>query len=710
MNLFFRLIKRNPLILFFSIGVVISALALARFYQNIEIELTDLRFERTRLDLVVVAVALHLLGHWFRAKNFQTLLSPIKSASEASLFKALSIGYLFNALLPLRFGELIRANIVGKKLHVSRIVILFIIAIERLMDVLILLLIFTVAGAFINFSGINPFLWQVFGWMLQVSLVAVFLIYILFTQNKMFLRIMGTLSNLFNDTLKKKIQFTIWTLIYGINITFRKLPLIRYVSSVLLMWTAYISAVMTIIAPFYSNSERLNQLMASLSTYFCVSIPSGPAFLGTYHYYFSNIIREGTERNNLLPLSVITWGLVILPISIIGGVFLLILNRTEREEVVDFSDLSNVGDNMETISSNKLFRYNDISKELGHFLEEYFSGGELSRILSSDEIEGNLRVIKVISGGSNATTSLIWNQKKKVIRKSILSPYAEKLRNQYLWLNKRKKSRHFPQIMGSHKDEKSFSYDMEYYSGYVPYFDFIHQRSIRESEVLLTNIIRYMQKNIYSEKKLVNSPALLKNYIKDKVFNKVQDTINLYHSLESLVRPNKLIVNGNTYSNFDVIVNKIMARSDLIDKLASFEETTIHGDLTVENILACGQDFILLDPNDENLISDEVVDYAKLYQSLHSGYEFLCKLKFGIAKENSIAFEENISSKYSKLFIRLNEILRDSVTPKKISVIKFHEAVHYFRMLTYKARLSPETVPIFYATGIKLLNEFYEEN
>ena len=42
----------------------------------------------------------------------------------------------------------------------------------------------------------------------------------------------------------------------------------------------------------------------------------------------------------------------------------------------------------------------------------------------------------------------------------------------------------------------------------------------------------------------------------------------------------------------------------------------------------------------------KIVDYGKLYQSVHSGYEFLCQIKTITVKRNIITFDENISYKY----------------------------------------------------------------
>lgn len=708
-NIFLPILRRRLLLVLFLAGLTISATALIKFSQGVEIDLTDFKVERVNLWWLLAAALVHLVGHWLRAINFRILFKPIKTVSLTFIFKSLSIGYLFNSILPFRLGELIRANIIGKSLRVSRMVVLVVIAIERLADVLVLIGIFFLTTTALGLTGISPFFWRVVGWLIILFFTAVGFIFILYTQNKNFLRLVASISEFFNESIKKKIRFSIWTLIYGVNLIISNINLGRYLLSVLLMWTCYLVAMGLLLTAFYPSIKILTQIIISLSAYFCVSIPSGPAFLGTYHYYFSTIVNSLAGKEYLLTLSIFTWALMILPISIIGGLFVILLNKFEKYKIFSLFSPKDDYDNSIDNSLNKLYRYSDVSKELDQFLEAYFNGNELSRRLGQDEMGGKFRVVKVFSGGSNAITSVVWNKGKKIVRKSVLTPYAEKLRNQYLWLEERKNLKHIPKTVGTYQDDLSFSIDLEYYQNYVPFFEFIHNNSLEKSKLLLKKIIGFVCRDIYRDKKTVKSRTIVERYIKNKVFDKLQDTISFNHNLGNLVNTDKIIINGKSYLNFDLIINKIIKDNKLMDSLANFQETTIHGDLTIENILVKNNDFILLDPNDENFISDKMVDFAKLYQSLHSGYEFLCKLDKVCILNNSINFEENISHKYSYLFNFLETTLKEKIPLLEIKLIKFHEAVHYFRMLTYRARINPETLPIFYSVGIRLFNEFYDD-
>ena len=155
------------------------------------------------------------------------------------------------------------------------------------------------------------------------------------------------------------------------------------------------------------------------------------------------------------------------------------------------------------------------------------------------------------------------------------------------------------------------------------------------------------------------------------------------------------------------IIEKIRKNKKAMNDLSCYQESPIHGDLTIDNLIVSPEgDFMLIDPNDENQVSTPAVDFGKMYQSLHSGYEFLIQLDHCTVSGHEITFEESKSQKYEELFKRLDTSLKKKLSPKDHRVILFHEAVHYCRMLTYRASIDQTTVAVYYATAVKLFNEF----
>lgn len=167
---------------------------------------------------------------------------------------------------------------------------------------------------------------------------------------------------------------------------------------------------------------------------------------------------------------------------------------------------------------------------------------------------------------------------------------------------------------------------------------------------------------------------------------------------------------GRIYRNFDSILNVVKSNPKIMATLCDFSASPIHGDLTIDNLLvnARTHKFVIIDPNDENIISDPIVDFAKIMQSLRSGYEFLVSQKEVYIDGNSIRFEEIRSAQYQQLF-EIFDKQCNSMLGSRYRALLFHEAVHFFRMLTYRASIDEKTAPMFYALGIRLLNDFVEQ-
>lgn len=86
---------------------------------------------------LVVGVAVVLVDLVIRAFRWRTLLSGLPNGQRVPLGRAaayLSIGYLANALLPARLGDLARAYLAGISFRLSRLAVLGTVIVERLAD------------------------------------------------------------------------------------------------------------------------------------------------------------------------------------------------------------------------------------------------------------------------------------------------------------------------------------------------------------------------------------------------------------------------------------------------------------------------------------------------------------------------------------------------------------------------------------------------
>lgn len=697
-------------------GVLTSVVFLAKFFKEFGIGFQADKAGEISIFLFVSAALFQLGGHWLRAWKSAYLINPIKpEVSRYFLFEALSIGFLFNAILPFRLGEFIRAHIIGKKLYVSRTVVFLAILFERAVDGIILsALFFFIYLFFGNYVEVlHPTVFSVVFAIFSLSLLILLLIYVLLSENKHLLKFVSRYSSFLNEDLKNKTRLIAWSAIYGTKVIARESNIAKYIFVSLAMWFLYIASIFVLIAAIFKHVDFVPGFIVSLTSFLSISVPSGPAYIGTYHFYFSEIVgRLFASTDGLLLFSIFSWFVLIAPVFLLGLIFLVFGESRKKNRAIDlfFPRLESIG-NPNGGYHSKLFRFEDISGEMSRFLEDYFRNLEVARLVHQQEVCGKTKLLKTFKGGSNALTILVWNEEigRECVRKITLPQHAGKLESQYNWIRERQALGNVPEIVGSEKSLNSYWLDLKYEKNFIPFFEHIHASNISESKKILDEVIGYVNKKVYLNGTEIDSREDLNHYIRTKIMDKINDCLALNRYLVSVIDYPRIVINGKIYDNFSVIMDKITGDERIMKTLSKYRKTPLHGDLTIDNIIVHGDEFILLDPNDENYISDPIVDYGKLYQSLHSGYEFLILLKKSDFRGNAISFEENISSKYSELFRHLERNLAGYLTPERFKLIKFHEAVHYFRMLTYKAKINPETFLVFYAIAIRLLNEFHDE-
>lgn len=134
----------------FWAGVVISAVLIGLFLRathprDIASALADASYWWLIPATFVLFGALSL-----RCYRWAFLMRPIAPISASRLFPYAIIGYMANNLLPARAGEIVRAWVVGEREQVSKVGALGSIAVERLFDGCVLVLMFLVAGAFVG--------------------------------------------------------------------------------------------------------------------------------------------------------------------------------------------------------------------------------------------------------------------------------------------------------------------------------------------------------------------------------------------------------------------------------------------------------------------------------------------------------------------------------------------------------------------------------
>jgi uncharacterized membrane protein YbhN (UPF0104 family) len=130
------------------VGFGISAVLLALLLRTIDVPTLINDIGSADLRFVLPAIALYFAALWLRSVRWGFLL-PVSGRSTSTLFRALTVGFTVNNLLPMRMGELARAYLMARWCGVAYGNTLASVVVERVLDGLALALLLLTALFFV---------------------------------------------------------------------------------------------------------------------------------------------------------------------------------------------------------------------------------------------------------------------------------------------------------------------------------------------------------------------------------------------------------------------------------------------------------------------------------------------------------------------------------------------------------------------------------
>jgi len=635
--------------------------------------------------MLVVAIVMLLAGHYFKVLRWEQFLVIYEESNRSLLLRSLSIGYIINLFFPFRLGDLVRAYISGSKLKNGFLFAISTIIVERFLDVVVVGLLFG-TFLFLGFNTEKIIASTMFYIIFAGMLIPLSILLIKFSKIPKIL--MKSFSSIFNKNIELKLLVFSWSIISSFKDMYLQLSRKKLLLNTILMWAFYLIS-------YYCFALYLQMIGGNYNTI--------DVFTLLFSYSNLDAATIGNLYKNLdfysrLPLILLVY--IAAPLVIM--IFLSLLPNKIKAMANSDNDANN-----EKIL-NLLPYIND--KEKLVFLETYFSGKSREYFVTYLNINRDINIIQDLSAGSNATTILCADEKGTFFRKYAFGDAGEKLKEQATWIKTHIENLYLPNIMNEKTGENYYCYDMEQNKLTVSFFNFIHSVSADKSWQILKNLLEDIHHNLHSLNTHNADELSMNRYVDDKIINNL-NKIKSSKYISKLLEYSHLFINGKKYSNLKGF-EKILSREYLIKIFKDDVYAELHGDLTIENIIYAEEmprQYYLIDPNQGNIHNSPNLDYAKLLQSLHSGYEFLMKTKKFDVKENQINFLYTRTVAYDKVYKKYKEYLSEKFSPIQVRSIFYHELVHYLRLLPYKLEKDGEKSIIFFATFIILLNEIAVE-
>ena len=630
--------------------------------------------------MLIAAVALMCAAHFLRVLRWELFIKVYEKPDRKRLLSALSLGYLINSFVPYKLGDLVRGIYAGKTMKNGKALGLSAVIVDRYLDVMAVGIVFTVLSVLNseNHSLLKASKFYVVFFVILLG--ATILIYILRNFLK---RLIRAFAGIFNRTLEGSVLRFAWALIWNFKDIVLKINKVSLCLYTVGMWAVYILSY-ECFGLFISSFDKATDW----KDIFLDLFGKGRVKIST----IMQVLFRG-ETDQTYP-----WYLMymFLPLAILFTVALLVPKL--RVESRDDSSYLNLIPQLNP-------------EESLVFLDRYFSGESREYVKHYLAINRDVSVLRDYSAGSNATTILCLGDGKTFFRKYAFGKDAQKLSDQIRWIRDNASKLPLPEILRSEENEVYCYYDMPYHADAVGLFEYAHSQPCEKSEELVKKVLDLLRNSLYGDSKEKVSKNKIKEYVDKKVTANIEK-IRSARKLKNLTEYETLVINGKEYRNLS-FYEKYLKPDYLLGIFEGDTVSCVHGDLTVENIV-CRRDgagdemFYLIDPNGGNIIESYELDFGKLLQSLHGGYEFLMAVREVNINGNHIDFLFPGSLVYTNLKAAVDRYFEENYDSKTIRSIYFHEIVHWLRLMPYKIDKNIRTAPVFYAGLLMVLDYVYE--
>lgn len=617
----------------------------------------------------IIAIIFLCLAHISKIMRQAQFIEIYEQPKKDTLSKAMSISYMINFVLPFKIGNIFRIIYPGKKMKNGVSFSLATIIVDLLLDFFTVCIIYI----FLKLFGINN---SNLYFYILVSSVIIATMMLATMLKKYVKKVILIISGIFNSNIELKLLKTSWYAIASFKDMITRIDKIKLLIYTIIPWAFYILSYYFL--SLYFEGINHNISFADLFN----------MFYGGKNLFIPTLFIINNNFGYSIAIYLCIY--IFIPIFVVYAISYFYKNeKVNNRKYIELLPHTNIQD--------KLL-----------FLEGYFKADNRDYFKKYIELNNDIAIIEDYSAGSNATTMLCSKDGNLFYRKYSFGNDASKLYDQVKWIHGHEKKLTLTKINDEHYEDGVCSYDMPYIQNAVTCFNYVHTMPFDDAWNTLKMALEDIDNNLHQLNRRKADKDTIDKYIDSKVFKNI-DKIEKGQYIRPLMKYDYIYINGKKYHNlsyFKKYLNKEYLEKVFKDDFYS----DIHGDFTIENIICMkdikkGKNYYIIDPNTGNLHDSPYLDYGKLLQSIHGGYEFLMNTKTVSYNEDKIDFLFTKSSKYYRLFDEYVEYLDKKFGKDGLKSIFYHEIIHWLRLMPYKIEKNGDRSLLFYAGLIMVMSD-----
>lgn len=322
------------------IGYVISAICVLVLLSKTDLK--SLLFSISQFDvalsaLCIIAIA---LGSFLKIYRWHKILEGPYQPTPSSLVAPYLASIAANNLMPMRAGDLLRSFIFSSNIGVPRHYSFGSVMVERLCDLIILLLIF--CGCLLMHN--EKSLWLSSGVQATSLIFFTFLIlvFISFLAKapllKLFQKLITALS--VKHIVIKKFQKPVLEFLNALKRMLHKKLLVRVFAMTLAAWVCESVIFYIVLIGLGWHLPYWAALLAMASATLATMVPSSPGYIGPFHFAaYTAAISQGLDNSSALAFAAVSHAMIWAPTTIAGvaatifkpNMFIFLINKKEKE-------------------------------------------------------------------------------------------------------------------------------------------------------------------------------------------------------------------------------------------------------------------------------------------------------------------------------------------------------------------------------------------
>lgn len=329
----------------FWIGLALSGIFAYLAFRGMDPRAVAAALRKADYRFLPIALLLTYAVLWVRAKRWKVILGSLLEVETGLLFRVTIIGFLANYVLPARIGEVVRAVLLGTKKNFSISAAIGTVVVERLLDLISILLIFflvylldSIPGAGSELAGMLNRAAILF---LLVATILMGLLWLLRNHTKKTVAwVEGSLGRLWPRG-SEKLAKTLVSFALGLTPAQSFRDVVKLIFWTGCLWVLSASIVVMLMQAFRLGLPWKAAWFILVALGLGVSVPSAPGFVGTFHFAaMGALLLYGVDRAEALSFAVVLHAVCILPVFVVGipilwmeGMSLGRIARLKREKL-----------------------------------------------------------------------------------------------------------------------------------------------------------------------------------------------------------------------------------------------------------------------------------------------------------------------------------------------------------------------------------------